>query len=73
MKSIQNKHVHVVWMSAPETVMVMSVQDGTQYPFAGFDGLNDMYESFHQSFSEQTDFATTINFFKPNIQPTKVL
>jgi hypothetical protein len=71
-KGIANNHINVIWVSEPETVIVMQDNPKKQQPFSGFDGLREMFETYCKSFSENIGFNETVSFFKPNIQQTKV-
>jgi hypothetical protein len=67
--TISNNSVAVTWQKDPEFVVVARLPDmKMQKMFAGFEGVKELFESFIQSFSEQTDYETASNFFKPNTQ-----
>lgn len=72
--SILNKQVMVTYSNTPDCVIVNNPNIPGIPPqiFSGFDGIKEMFESYQLSFSEQTDLQTTLDFFKPNIQPTVV-
>jgi hypothetical protein len=75
--TIVNNHVQVAYASPEEVVIVAVLNPITknierQRMFSGFDGIKEMFHCYRQSFSEDIDFETTINFFKPNIQSTNV-
>ena len=72
-KTIANQFVQVLYQLNPEIVVVTNMHGRySQQPFAGFDGLKELFDSYCQSFSDQTDFKTTIDFFKPNIKQTVI-
>lgn len=69
---IQNAHVQVLWQFMPEMIVVTCMRSSKQQPFAGYDGLKEMYDAFAESFNEQIGFKDTVEFFKPNIERSKI-
>jgi hypothetical protein len=61
---LQNNHVNVLWQQSPEMIVVTNLKDHTQaQPFAGYDGLLELFNTYSQSFNKQTDYETSIIFF----------
>lgn len=70
---LQNRNVQVIWQYQPELLAVTSMRNVSQQKaFAGFEGLREMFDAFESHFSEQTDYDTAIEFFKPNVSRMQV-
>lgn len=66
---LQNAHVKACWQEPMEIVYVADMRKPEkQKSFAGFDGLRELFNSYYKTFNEQIDFASTIEFFKPQVK-----
>lgn len=67
--TISNAHVQVIYQLVPEMVVVQNLKNMIhQQPFAGFDGLKELFDAYCDSFNEQIGYKESCEFFKPNIQ-----
>lgn len=65
-EGIQNSNVSVIYQHKPEAVFVYNnrIAGKLEGMYAGIGGLKEMFRAFTDSFSDDTDAAAAMQFFK---------
>lgn len=67
LQTLNNNNIMVSYSFTQQAVMVIDSKNNKSRVFGGWPELRDLYSSYWNSFNEQSDFDSAVEYFTPTI------